>query len=465
MADGVEREPHDVVRPDRHAARDDDDVGLGDAARAAAPRRPRAGPSAIPSSSGTAPASRTSARIPGPFASGMPGRSEVGRRPRAPRRRSRGRRRSAGGGRAISASPAPAARATTAGVTVTPGRRPRSRPPRRRCRARGRRCPTPTASWTRHAAGSGPAASRPRGPGLPAASSGVVISTGTTASAPAGIGAPVAIRIAVSGRTRASGADPARDSPTTVEPRPAGPRTRRRRRPPGPRSRPSPSCPRAAARPPATSGSARTRPSAASGAMRSTSASGSTPASTRRLGRLDAEELAAHARSSRGRSSRGAAARVRMASASPSRVTSPASRPPSATARPSSPPLVEQLDRVPQGVGPGEHRDLRRRRPSPRPRASRRTAGGPAGPAAAAEHADDHARRRPPASPTTASGPSNRSAKVSIVRLGPDERHVALHRVLDADSRAAAARARAGGRPCWRPRSAASRGRSRSGPR
>ena len=41
-------------------------------------------------------------------------------------------------------------------------------------------------------------------------------STGTTASAPAGIGAPVAIRIAVSGSTRASGAGPARDSPTTV---------------------------------------------------------------------------------------------------------------------------------------------------------------------------------------------------------------------------------------------------------
>ena len=44
-----------------------------------------------------------------------------------------------------------------------------------------------TGSWTRQAAGTGPVASRPRGPGRPAASSGVVASTGTTASAPAGV--------------------------------------------------------------------------------------------------------------------------------------------------------------------------------------------------------------------------------------------------------------------------------------
>ena len=38
-------------------------------------------------------------------------------------------------------------------------------------------------------------------PGAPAASRGVVASTGTTASAPGGIGAPVAIRNAVPGAT------------------------------------------------------------------------------------------------------------------------------------------------------------------------------------------------------------------------------------------------------------------------
>ena len=169
---------------------------------------------AIPSSRGTPPASRTSARIPGPFASGIPAgpRSVPAALTSSPvaRTATTGRRRTT-----TSASPEPDASATTAGVTVTPGSTTVAPASTSLPRAR-MALPTSTGSWTRHAAGNGPAASRPRGPGLPVASSGVVISTGTTASAPAGIGAPVAIRIAVSGITRASGAEPARDSPTTV---------------------------------------------------------------------------------------------------------------------------------------------------------------------------------------------------------------------------------------------------------
>ncbi len=96
--------------------------------------------------------------------------------------------------------------------------------------------------------GEGPAASRPRGPGTPAASTGVVSSTGTTASAPAG------------GR---SGGDPDRRPGTTATsaghpppPRrsppggPARPPSPGRRRLPGSRSRPWRCCPTAADRSP-----------------------------------------------------------------------------------------------------------------------------------------------------------------------------------------------------------------------
>ena len=76
--------------------------------------------------------------------------------------------------------------------------------------------PAGIGSWTRQPAGSGPVASRPRGPAtVPAASTGVVASTGTTASAPGGTGAPVAMRTAVPRRTSMSGAWPARTSPIT----------------------------------------------------------------------------------------------------------------------------------------------------------------------------------------------------------------------------------------------------------
>ena len=123
--------------------------------------------------------------------------------------------------------------------------------------------PAATGSWTRHAAGSGPVASRPRGPRRPSASSGVVISTGTTASAPGGSGAP--------GRDpdRGPAARPStsrrRARPRLADDRragPAPPRSPRRRPPPGSRSRPSPSCPTAAARRRPTAVSAMTRPSA-----------------------------------------------------------------------------------------------------------------------------------------------------------------------------------------------------------
>ena len=91
----------------------------------AIPRRSRASTSssrsaAIPSSRGTPPASRTSARSPGPFASGIPAgpRSVPAARTSSPvaRTATTGRRRTT-----TSASPAPDASATTAGVTVTPG--------------------------------------------------------------------------------------------------------------------------------------------------------------------------------------------------------------------------------------------------------------------------------------------------------------------------------------------------------
>ncbi|MFN8629112.1 MAG: hypothetical protein U0838_01960 [Chloroflexota bacterium] len=51
---------------------------------------------------------------------------------------------------------------------------------------------------------------------MPAASSGVVCSTGITAVLPGGTGAPVAMRTAVPSSTRVSGVPPARTSPTTT---------------------------------------------------------------------------------------------------------------------------------------------------------------------------------------------------------------------------------------------------------
>ena len=212
VPDRVERGPDDVVRPDRDAARHDDDVGASASAASEARldvlepvgrdpevERLRAG------RRGRAPAARGRSR--------RGCRRGRGRSPGGPHlvagrehRDDRG-----GGGRTSCATPAPAASATAAGVTRDAGARAIAVSVHDvAARGAGWRCPAPTAAWTRHAAGSGPAASRPRGPATRRASSGVVCSTGTTASAPGGIGAPVAIRIAVPARTARVAAPPAR---------------------------------------------------------------------------------------------------------------------------------------------------------------------------------------------------------------------------------------------------------------
>ena len=159
-------------------------------------RRPRRGPasgwpgplaSGIPAGPSGWPAARTSSPVASTATHGR-------RRTRAPARR----RRQPPAPRPPASRGRPPCRDHVAGADVA------SRP------ARIALPPTPTASWTRHAAGRGPVASRPRGPGVPAASSGVVSSTGTTASAPGGSGAPVAMRTAVPSRTRTSGDAPGR---------------------------------------------------------------------------------------------------------------------------------------------------------------------------------------------------------------------------------------------------------------
>ena len=196
----------------------------------AIPRRSRASTSssrsaAIPSSSGHRPGLADQRPDPRAVRVRDARRPEVGRRPHAPRRPSRGPRRSGGGGPTISARPAPDARATDR-------RRHRRRPARSDRRARldvaaapcgrvaGRdRLVDEARGGDRAGRVSARAARR-----CPSASSGVVISTGTTASAPAGIGAPVAIRTAVSGSTRASGARPGARLRRRPSAAPAGPR-------------------------------------------------------------------------------------------------------------------------------------------------------------------------------------------------------------------------------------------------
>ena len=184
VADGVEGQAHDVVRPDRHATRHDDDVGLGDPAP-----QPRLD---VLEPVGRDPElQRHAARLPHQRAD--PGAVRV----RDPRRPEVGSRRPdlvAGrehrDDRAAADDDVGEPRARCQRHDGRRHRRTRLDDRRaglgRRSRACAPRCRRSTASWTRHAAGNGPAASRPRGPGLPVTSSGVVISTGTTASAPGG---------------------------------------------------------------------------------------------------------------------------------------------------------------------------------------------------------------------------------------------------------------------------------------
>ena len=133
---------------------------------------------------------RPAPRSPGPFASGMPAGPSGCPAARGPRRRSRGRRRSGGDGRRAARRPTPAASADDrrrqrgARARGASRRAARSLPCRRIEPPTGHGCVDEAI-----AAGSGPVASRPRGPATaPAASSGVVSSTGTTASAPGGHG-------------------------------------------------------------------------------------------------------------------------------------------------------------------------------------------------------------------------------------------------------------------------------------
>ena len=167
----------------------------------------------MPRSIASPPVAVTSARRPGPFASGMPAgpSSWPGARTSSPvaRTATRGRRCTS-----TASTPAPATRVTAAAVSATPARM--SSVPAARSLPASRTDPRrSTGSWTRAATGTGPVASRPRGPGRRSASSGVVASTGTTASAPSGNRAPVAIRAAVPEVTVTSGAAPAAMSPTT----------------------------------------------------------------------------------------------------------------------------------------------------------------------------------------------------------------------------------------------------------
>ena len=170
---------------------------------------------AIPRSIASAPDVMTSARRPGPFASGIPAAPSgcPGARISSPvaSTATRGRRRTR-----TRSTAEPASREIRAGLRVIPGSRSRS-PPARSLPACRIEPPTVTARYTATRAGSGPVASRPRGPvAPPSAPTGVVSSTGTTASAPSGRGAPVAMRTAVPRPTTRSGAEPARTSPTTA---------------------------------------------------------------------------------------------------------------------------------------------------------------------------------------------------------------------------------------------------------
>ena len=185
-AELLECDADDVVRPDRDPTRHDDRVRASDRPAHSRARTSSKRSAAIPRM--RLAACRVDHRHQaGPFASGMPaGPSSL---PGAPDLIAR--RHDADDRPAVDGSwstPTPAARPIAAGVTAVPAVDDRRSPPRGRSRGRIEP-PTDTAWWTAIAAGNGPVASRPRGPAAaPAASSGVVCSTGTTASAPGGIG-------------------------------------------------------------------------------------------------------------------------------------------------------------------------------------------------------------------------------------------------------------------------------------
>ena len=167
VADGVERRAgrRRTGRPTRRPTRRRCPPRRGRAG--AAPRRPRAG---RPRSRG-----RAARRRPRGRARGARGRSRPGSPPA---------RASVPGGPHLVAGrehgddrPAPHDDVGDARARTRAPRRPASPSPARRerrrsgrdvaARASGPRCPASTASWTRHAAAAGPAASRPRGPAPP----------------------------------------------------------------------------------------------------------------------------------------------------------------------------------------------------------------------------------------------------------------------------------------------------------
>ena len=201
------------------------------------------------------------------------------------------------------------------------------------CRPRRIGVAGPTATCTRHAAGSGPAARGLADPRRPSASSGVVSSTGTTASAPGGSGhrwrsgRPYRFDPGIGGPARRTSPDHGSRTGRSFR------RARHVGRP-GSRSRPSRSCPTAGSDVAAATGAAVTRPSASSGGSASTSATGWTSSRTAAWA-ASTPSISVSTRASGAGSGR--PARRPITARPRSFTTMPTSRPSATTASPSTP--------------------------------------------------------------------------------------------------------------------------------